>query len=299
MHALATHRRGPMALANQTREEARPRHLIVSKELSCGRHSAVFQAVDPISQRQVALKSATQETDRTALAIVREAEILSRLEHPNIARFLGLDYANRSATLLTEFISGPTLDSQLADDFERTTPQVVELIVQLCQAVSAVHRAGFVHGDISSRNIVVAPDNRLVLVDFGESRPLGAPSAPARATPGFAAPELFRGAPASIASDIYSLGVLVSLLVCSQIDKHPLSRTGHAAAGIDVPQEESQWTLLDIIERATASDPSRRYATVEDVLSVVQRLAGPPAPQTVITSGATIRAIPRPIGRIA
>ena len=94
---------------------------------------------------------------------------------------------------------------------------------QLCQAVSAVHGAGFVHGDISSGNILVAPDNRLVLIDFGESRPVGAPSTPARATPEFAAPELFRGAPASIASDIYSLGVLISLLVRSQIDKDPSS----------------------------------------------------------------------------
>ena len=119
MYALATHGRGPMALANQTREEAHPRDLIVSKELSSGRHSAVFQAVDPFSQRHVALKTATQDTDRTALAIVHEAEVLSRLEHPNIARLIGLDYANRSAGLLTEFVSGRTLDSQLAHDFDR------------------------------------------------------------------------------------------------------------------------------------------------------------------------------------
>jgi serine/threonine protein kinase len=205
------------------------------------------------------------------LAIVHEAEVLSRLEHPNIARLIGLDYANRSAGLLTEFVSGSTLDSQLAHDFDRRAPQLVELIVQLCQAVSAVHGAGFVHGDISSGNILVAPDNRLVLIDFGESRPIGAPSTPARATPDFAAPELFRGAPASIASDIYSLGVLMSLLVRSQIDKH-LSGTSHAAAALCVPQE-TRSTLLDVIERATESDPSRRYGTVEEVLSAVQRLA--------------------------
>jgi serine/threonine-protein kinase len=260
-----------MELADQIGDDAHPRHLIVSRELSSGRHSAVFQAVDPFSQRHVALKTATQETDRTALAIVREAEILSRLEHPNIARLIGLDYANRSAGLLTEFVSGPTLDSQLAHDFDRGAPQLVELIVQLCQAVSAVHGAGFVHGDISSGNILVAPDNRLVLIDFGESRPVGAPSTPARATPDFAAPELFRGAPASIASDIYSLGVLISLLVRSQIDKDP---SRHAAAALGVPQE-TRSTLLDVIERATESDPSRRYATVEEILSAVQPLAGP------------------------
>ena len=271
--ALAKHGRGPIALANDTWEEAYPRQLIVTKELSSGRHSAVFQAVDPFSQRHVALKTATQDTDRTALAIVHEAEVLSRLEHPNIARLIGLDYANRSAGLLTEFVSGSTLDSQLAHDFDRRAPQLVELIVQLCQAVSAVHGAGFVHGDISSGNILVAPDNRLVLIDFGESRPVGAPSTPARATPDFAAPELFRGAPASIAGDIYSLGVLMSLLVRSQIDKH-LSGTSHAAAALCVPQE-TRSTLLDVIERATESDPSRRYGTVEEVLSVVQRLADP------------------------
>ena len=71
-----------MALADQIGDDAHPRHLIVSRELSSGRHSAVFQAVDPFSQRHVALKTATQQTDRNALAIVREAEILSRLDHP-------------------------------------------------------------------------------------------------------------------------------------------------------------------------------------------------------------------------
>lgn len=279
MCALATLGQGAMALANQTWEEAPPRHLIVSKELSYGRRSAVFQAVDPVSQRQVALKTATQETHRTAAVIVREAEILSRLEHPNIARLIGLDYANRSAALLIGFVAGSTLDSQLAYGFDRTTPHVVELIIQLCQAVSAVHRAGFVHGDISSRNILVAPDNRLILIDFGESRPLGAPSTPARATPAFAAPELFHGAPASIPSDIYSLGVLVSLLVGSETEKHPSPRTRHAAEAVGMPHE-SRWTLLDIIERATESDPSRRYATVEEVLSAVQQLAAAPTQHT-------------------
>jgi serine/threonine protein kinase len=260
-----------MDLANRTWEEAHPRHFVVRRELSLGPHSAVVQAVDPVSQRQVAVKTGTRQTDRTALALVREAEILSRLDHPNIARLIGLDYANRSAMLLTEFVSGPTLDSHLASDFDRTASHVVEIIVQLCEAVSAVHQAGFVHGDISSRNILVAPDNRLVLIDFGESRPCGAPSMPARATPAFAAPELSLGAPASVASDIYSLGMLVSLLVRSPVDKQQSGRPSHVAAVRDMAQEPGS-TLLEIIERATEFDPSRRYDTVEEILSAVQRL---------------------------
>lgn len=278
MGALSEHGPGRMALTHLDWEEAHPRGLIISKELSYGRHSAVFQAVDPVFQHQIALKTATPETDRTVLAIVREAEILSCLEHPNIARLIGLGYANRSAALLMEFVPGPSLDTQLACDFDRRAPQLVELIVQLCQAVSAVHGAGFVHGDISSSNILVTPENRLVLIDFGESRQISAPSLPSRATPGFAAPELFRRAPASIASDIYSLGVLMSLLVRSQIDKYP-SGTSHPVAAAGMPQE-TRSALLDIIERATESDPSRRYTTVEEILSAVQQLAGPRSQQT-------------------
>jgi serine/threonine-protein kinase len=128
-----------------------------------------------------------------------------------------------------------------------------------------------VHGDISSGNILVAPDNRVVLIDFGESRPLGASSTPARATPAFAAPELFQGAPPSVASDIYSLGIVISLLLRSQIDTHRSPRTSDVASAFGMPQE-SRSMLLDIIERATASDPSRRYADVEEVLAAVQRL---------------------------
>ena len=279
MCALATHGRGALALASQTCDEAPQRHLIVCQELSSSRRSTVFQAVDPVFQRHVALKTATQETHRTAELIVREAEILSSLEHPNIARLIGLDYAKRSAALLTEFVSGSTLDSQLAYGFNRTTPQIVELIIQLCQAVSAVHRAGFVHGDISSRNVLIAPDNRVVLIDFGESRPLDAPRTAARATPAFAAPELIHGAPAGILSDIYSLGVLVSLLVRGETVKHPSPTAFHAPEAVAL-SDELRWPLLDIIERATESDPSRRYATVEEVLSAVQQLAAAPTEPT-------------------
>jgi serine/threonine protein kinase len=256
---------------------ADPRELIVCTELSRGRHSAVFLAKDRFSQREVAVKTATRESERTGLAIVREAEILSSLEHPGIARLIGLDCSNRTTALLTELVPGSTLASQVARNLDRTAPQVVALIAQLCEAVGAVHSAGFVHGDVNSRNVLVAPDNQVVLIDFGESRPIDAPSEPARAAPDFAAPELHRGAPATIASDVYSLGVVMSLLVRSHIDRHLSSHADKRVAAL----QEFWSALLDIIQRATERDPSRRYADVEEVLSAVQRLTGRPSDQTM------------------
>src|SRR3954464_12862384 len=88
----------------------------------------------------------------------------------------------------------------------------IEIGIQICHAVSAVHRAGLLHRDIKAQNVMLAKDGRAVLTDFGTGREVSDGSARTGAlvgTPLYLAPELLRDADPSIHSDIYSLGVLL------------------------------------------------------------------------------------------
>src|SRR5207247_10985483 len=88
----------------------------------------------------------------------------------------------------------------------------IEIGIQICHAVSAVHQAGLLHRDIKAQNVMLAKDGRAVLMDFGTGWEVGAASAASGSlagTPLYLAPELLRGGDAPIHSHVYSLGVLL------------------------------------------------------------------------------------------
>src|SRR4029453_13033298 len=92
----------------------------------------------------------------------------------------------------------------------------IEIGIQICHAVSAVHKAGLLHRDIKAHNVMLASNGRAVLMDFGTGREFGGASAAPNSlagTPLYLAPELLRGANATVQSDIYSLGVLLYRMV--------------------------------------------------------------------------------------
>ena len=86
----------------------------------------------------------------------------------------------------------------------------IRIGIDLCRAVAAVHAAGLLHRDIKAQNVMRADDGRIVLMDFGTGRELATAAASDLAgTPLYLAPELFAGEPATVQSDVYSLGVLL------------------------------------------------------------------------------------------
>ena len=159
--------------------------------------------------------------------------------------------------------------------------------VDLCRAVAAVHKAGLVHRDIKAHNVMRDGSGRIVLMDFGagEIRRERSGAGPA-GTPLYLAPELFDGTPATIASDIYSTGVLLFHLVTARYPVEGTTvesivaaharRERHHLAGLraDLPDSFSS-----IVERALERDPARRYRSCDemqrDLVEVVQQL-GPP-----------------------
>jgi len=162
-----------------------------------------------------------------------EREILESLDHPGIARLLdGGVESDGTPWFAMEYVDGIPID-QYCKRHVLGVPEMLELFAAACDAVEHAHRMSIVHRDIKPSNILVTPDRRVKLLDFGIAR-LAAPDGPLgphdrtltergsqRLTPAYASPEQLRGEPVTTSSDVYALGVLLYRLLTG---RHPPRR---------------------------------------------------------------------------
>jgi serine/threonine-protein kinase len=170
-----------------------------------------------------------------------------------------------------EFVRGRTLEQLLRDGARFAPADVASIGVELCRAVSAVHSAGLLHRDIKAQNVIRTEAGRVVLMDFGTGKEFDdAVSADLAGTPVYLAPEVLSGSPASVQSDIYSLGVLLYHLLTGsypftgrtirelRVAQEHGSRVALRPSRPDVPR-----SLARVIERACDARVEGRYATVD------------------------------------
>ncbi|MEM7433269.1 MAG: serine/threonine-protein kinase [Pseudomonadota bacterium] len=179
---------------------------------------------------------------------LNERANLARLEHPNIARIIDAGVTDDKVPyFIMEYVDGEPLDvaCQALPEKER-----LAIFKHICDAVTYCHQSFVVHGDIKPSNILVA-DGRVRLLDFGVGKWIKHDDQESRwqvaYTEAFAAPEVQRGASHSIASDVYSLGVLLGSVLDRNTD--------------DVGDDD----LGHIVRRSTQAIPSDRYASVESL----------------------------------
>jgi serine/threonine protein kinase/tetratricopeptide (TPR) repeat protein len=213
----------------------------------------------------------------------RERQILAQLDHPNIARLLdgGTTEAGQPYYAM-EFVDGEPLD-RYCQQHSLSLREKLELFIAICSAVSYAHRNLIIHRDLKPGNVLVTHEGIPKLLDFGVARILADEAEKAATTaipltPLYASPEQMKGEPLTVATDIYSLGVLLYELLSG---RHPYGiREGNAAVfaatlemtpiplrqgNRDVPAD-----LENVVMMALRKEPERRYATV-DALSADTR----------------------------
>ena len=249
-----------------------------------GRFGRVYRAWDTRLQRQVALKvlHAPSSEAESPTRVIEEARLLARVRHPNVLTVHGAEVAGGEVGIWTEFIEGRTLEAIVRDSGPLPVEQATSIGVDLCRALAAVHAAGLLHRDIKAQNVMRETGGRIVLMDFGAGHDLQLlPPRPGdlSGTPLYLAPEIFEGGRPSIASDVYSLSVLLFHLLTGS---HPVSgrtlddvRAGHRGGRIvrlrDV-RPDGPAPLVTVIERGLANDPAERYdnaAVFERALTAV------------------------------
>jgi eukaryotic-like serine/threonine-protein kinase len=247
-------------------------HLVIHERIGGGAYGDVYRASDPQLSRDVALKLLRPDRDGSSERLLAEARILARVRHPHVVTVHGADVRGGRAGLWMELVQGQTLQAWLQSHGVMGAGETIVAGVDLCRALSAVHAAGLVHGDLKAQNVMREDKGRLVLMDFGAGRVQGADSLAVAGTPLYLAPEVLAGGPATPRSDIYSLGVLLFHLLtgaypsaAQDLDELRAAHADGARVWLRDLRPDLPPTLVRGIERALDADPARRFATAGEM----------------------------------
>jgi serine/threonine protein kinase len=249
----------------------------ITGELGHGSYGTVYRAHDSSLGLEIALKVIRPHTpgdEASAARALREARLVAQVHHPHVVRIFRADRLGDEVGISMELLDGQTLHQLVRANGPFSAKETLLIGGELCQAVAAVHGARLLHGDIKANNVMRAQGGRTVLMDFGAGsdgkamrghRPLQTAG-----TPVYLAPEVRAGEPPSVASDIYSLGVLLFFLATGT---YPVSADVLDAGESIFRPQPARRLLRDVradlpesfnhvVERALAERPGDRYGTI-------------------------------------
>jgi serine/threonine-protein kinase len=256
----------------------------IEREIGRGTSATVYLARERLLRLDVAIKvlhphlaAPGQEAARGRF--FREARTAAALRHPGVVAIYDVDEAAR--TIVMEHLAGGSLRDRLrrgAPEGEGALPseEADALARSLLEAIAFVHARGIVHGDITPRNVLLRRRGAAVLADFGIARRRGRAEpdreAPA-GTPLYLAPEQFRGAEASAATDLFAVGaVLWETLAGRPMREHAdLAVDRFAAPPLPAPVRAAAPQLAALVERLTAVAPAGRPPSAEEALASLPR----------------------------
>src|SRR5581483_9850472 len=273
---------GPQTLSTRQLIGERLGHYRIIERIGAGAMGEVYRALDEHLDREVAIKVLLAEriwSDcESRGAFRREAMTLSHLNHPNIATVHDFDCAGETDFLVSEYVTGCSLDELLGKN-PLPEMEILRLSVQLAAGIAAAHAQGVVHRDLKPTNLRLTPDGRLKILDFGLARPISNVRATrstdsAIETGGISgtladmAPEQLRGEQPDTRSDIYSVGVVLYEMATG---RRPFTAS-LAPALIDAIFHETpvrpgrirpelSTALEQIILKCLEKDPAHRYQT--------------------------------------
>lgn len=248
-----------------------------------GSFGEVYRAFDPTLQRHVALKlllPSGLNRDDEASALLREARAIARVRHPNVLPIYGVDRHDGRVGFWSDFVQGQTLSGLLTSQGPLGPREAALVGIDVCRAVGAVHAAGLLHRDVKAGNVMREEGGRILLMDFGLTHDRDSENDPS-GTPAYMAPELLLGQPATIASEVYAIGVLLFHLLTGQypVEGADLGelRAAHSAGTrrtvLDVRPDLPE-TLGHVVETATQATPQKRFASTGQMIAALSEAIG-------------------------
>jgi eukaryotic-like serine/threonine-protein kinase len=255
------------------------------QRVGSGGMATVFQAEDLVLRRLVAVKLLHPGLtgDETFLRrFQQEAHAAANLSHPNIVTVHDIGVAESDTGsaryfIVMEYVPGRVLKQLIREHVAETGEPVpiaraLELAIQIAAGIGYAHRAGLVHCDVKPQNVIVTPDDRVKVADFGIARAMSQASTSAAnrlwGTPHYMAPEQAAGEPATPASDVYAIGVILFEMLTGHL---PFDAETLPALALKHMQEPpppvSQFNPLvpvqleQIVKKLLSKEPASRYRT--------------------------------------
>ena len=256
------------------------------EKLGEGGFGVVYKARDPALNVLRAIKvlhPILLADSRFIARFQKEARIAAQLEHPHLVPVYELGEEKGRYYLVMKYLAGGSLKDRLSREGKLSFAQACQILEQVAGALAfAFEEQQLVHRDLKPGNILFDGEGKALVADFGFARSLAETSASYSSggfvgTPAYMAPEVWRGKPASPASDVYSLACVFYEMVTGQVlfagESPPEVMTKHVLEG---PQFAVGWAeglpegVEAVLLKALAKEPSERYATAGEFVQALQ-----------------------------
>ena len=256
----------------------------LQERLGSGGMAVVYRARDLTLERTVAIKILRKDYSKDPQFRERfhhEAKAAANLSHPNIVTVHDFGLFGGQLFIVMEHVPGTDLKTILKQQRRLEIGEAVNLIKQACAGIGYAHRADLVHCDVKPQNMLVTPDKRLKVVDFGIARALSSISPDERAdvvwgSPQYFSPEQAAGVAPSPASDVYSLGVILYEMLTGRLPFVASTAEELASQHRDtLPPSPRKFNpsipkaLEQIVLKTLSKEPSARYRTADQLGRVI------------------------------
>jgi tetratricopeptide (TPR) repeat protein/predicted Ser/Thr protein kinase len=269
-------------------------HYLIVEQIGAGGMGVVYRAHDEQLDRDVALKvlpAGMLADDAARKQFRKEALALAKLSHPNIATIFEFSSQEGVDFLAMELIPGKPLSERLHGG-AIPQPEIVRLATQLAEGLTAAHEQGIIHRDLKPANLLVTPDGRLKILDFGlakhtptvsgadVTRSITADTGAVSGTVPYMSPEQLRGLPIDPRSDIYAAGAVLHEMATGR-RAFPQTQGAELMGAILYESPASARSvnkrvspgLESIVSKSLAKDPSHRYQSARELRVVLEGLS--------------------------
>lgn len=255
-------------------------HYKITGELGRGGMGIVYKAEDLTLKRTVALKFLSPhllaDPDQKA-RFLHEAQAAAALEHPNISTIHEIHEEDGHTFMVMAYIEGEDLGTRIAEG-HLSVSEALDITIQVAKGISKAHTAGIVHRDIKPGNVLITPDGTVKVVDFGLAKLATqtklTKTGTTMGTVRYMSPEQARGDEVDHRTDIWSVGVMLYEMLAGEL---PFRGEAEPAMFYSILNEDPKPVtemrkdipigLEDTIEKALAKDPTKRYQTMDELLS--------------------------------